>query len=276
MTIKENKPAKSIQEKIGYNELRNFDCSEFSKWDSKDHKLVISVTDDDFSPVNWKYEKENKSAPKDLMEDLIKFIIAKSEIIERGYIEVRASRTEFDLIELTNCIDEGYDGDDDGFGIEPATWIVACMNFSGQIIAPFSVPGSRLYRSMSNFSVAGINPIDFDGKTKTCPYDLVEEPLTSSDYFHVCKDGKWGIADKNLNTVINLEYKMINIDFNGLIWVRLENNLCGILSWENKFVIPPEYTSLLYIEDGDLKGCYQATKGDLSGIINLENKFIPH
>ncbi|MGV8135988.1 MAG: hypothetical protein AB2L20_12295 [Mangrovibacterium sp.] len=82
--------------------------------------------------------------------------------------------------------------------------------------------------------------------------------------------------DKSPIQGINLEYKMINIDFNGLIWVRLENDLCGILNWENEFVIPPEYSYLSYIEDGDLKGCYQATKGDLSGIINLENKFILH
>lgn len=273
--FKDSQPA-YIREKISYNKYRKFDCLEFAKWKSETHELVIPVAESNFAPIDYLDRTKIISFRSSILDsnDRFAYLMEIPKLVEKGNVEAHAKRIEFDLIELSCCIEEGDRGDEDGFGIEPDTWIVGYLNLSGEFIIPFSLSGSQVHQCIKNFLIAGINPIDSSGKLKTCPYDKVEDSFRSSKYFHVCKNGKWGISDTQLNLIIPTEYQMIFIDFNGLIWVRLENNLCGILNWENKFVIPPLYTYLSCIETGEFKGCYKATKGNLSGIVNLENEFI--
>ena len=54
-----------------------------------------------------------------------------------------------------------------------------------------------------------------------------------------------------------------------MVWVMLENGLKGLLDLQNNIVLPPIYTSLSYIDDGEFKGQYNVVLNGVEDIIKL-------
>lgn len=267
---------KSIGVRTKDYKIRKFEIHEFSDWGKESHNLLIPVTNADFGPLDPQdyIEPFNMRAKMLDSDDRCAYIIEIPKYIKKGVVEVYAKAIEFGLIEISKVIQEGDRGDSDGYGVEPDTWIVAYLNSKGEFVSPFSLCNSRSDQNIKNQLIACINPVDKKGIVKICPFDKVEKAFRLPGYFHVQVGERWGLADKYLQIIIPLEYKMLHSDGNGLVWVRLNNNLCGILNLENRFKIPPEYEYLSCIDQGYLKGYYHATKNGRSGIIDRDNHII--
>lgn len=265
---------KAICERTKDYKIRKFDIHEFSAWGKETHNLLIPVTKTDFGPLDPKAYID----PSDMRtrirdsDDRSAYLIEIPKFIREGIIEVYAKAIEFGLIEISKIIQEGDHGDSDGFGIEPNTWIMAYLNLRGEFVSPFSLQKSKSNRNMKNHLVSGINPVDENGEINSCPFDVIEAAFRLPGYFSVALDDNWGLADKNLNLIIPPEYKMIHAELDRLVWVRLHNNLCGILDLKNHFVIPPIYDYLSYIENGDFMGNFKVEKNGITGIIDQNNQ----
>ena len=267
---------RSICERTKDYKIREFDIHEFSRWGKATHQLLIPVTKTNFGPLDSQADIEHSNMRARMLDSdgRCAYLIEIPKYIKKGIVEVYAKAIEFGLIEISKVIQEGDRGDSEGFGVEPDTWIVAYLNRKGEFVSPFSLCNSKSNQNIKNWLVAGINPLDENGTVKSCAFDKVENAFQLSGYFHVQVGERWGLADKNLQIIIPLEYKMLHSDQNGLVWVRLNNDFCGILNLGNRFKIPPEYEYLSCIDQGDLKGYYRATKNSRSGIIDRDNHII--
>jgi hypothetical protein len=195
------------------------------------------------------------------------------KFIRDGFICVDAERIEFDLIELTKCIwDEG--GNDPHVSIvKPAYYIRAYANLKGELISPFAFKVSNINQNIKNWLTLQMNPLDEAGKVRLSRYDTIEESVFIDDCFIVEKDKKFGLIDKNMNEIIPIQYKLLDMEYSGLIKVKTQNDLVGILNPENKFVIPPAYNYLSYIVDGKYKGYYHTQLNGVEGYLDKNNIF---
>ena len=246
----------------------------------KRRQLLICLNEESFENPEYKttearlakidYEKYRNRA----WSDSLTFSSVSSKFKKRGFIVCDAERIEFGLIKLYDCIEEGDRGDSDGYGVEPDTWITAYANLKGELVSPFALSDTELNVNLENWLVLKINPVGVDGKIKICPYDKVEKAYQLDGYFTIEKDGKEGLIDRNMNLIIPPEYKMVYSAGNGLVSVRLKNDLCGIVDLENNIVIPLMYSSLSRINEGQYKGMYKAELNGETGIIDRYNKII--
>ena len=195
------------------------------------------------------------------------------KFIQEGFICVEAERIKFDLIELTKCIwNEG--GSDSYVSIvKPAYYIRAYADLTGELISPFAFRVSSLNQNINNWLTLQMNPLDESGKIKLSPYDTIEESVFIKDCFVVEKDKRFGLIDKKMNVIIPILYKLFYIEYGGLIRVKTQNDLFGILNSENKFVIPPAYNYLSYIVDGKYKGYYHTELNGVKGFLDNNNIF---
>jgi len=241
--------------------------------------IKISVTADCFEDI----DRDSVTSQTDDGDDTIhgfkyeEYFAYKKEIpkyVKDGYITVFSKPVAFGLIEIINCIMSGDRGDDDGYGVEPDTWIQGYLDSEFKFVSPFSLGSSKSNRNIMNLLKAGINPVDDDCKIKICPYDKVEPTYLLPGYLVVELQGNYGLTDKKLNVLIPLEYAYLNVDINGLARVELHNRFFGVLDLENHFVIPPIYEDLYYINEGRNKGNYEAKINGLSVIIDPNNQII--
>jgi hypothetical protein len=246
----------------------------------KRRQILVCVTHESFENLDYEaqearlakidYEKYRNEA----WSDSLSFSSMSSKYKERGFLVCGAERIGFGLIELTDCIHEGDRGDSDGYGVEPDTWIKAYANLKGEIVSPFALSDTELNINVENWLKLKINPVGEDGKIKICPYDKVHKAHDLEGYFIVEKDGSEGLIDRKMNLIIPLDYQMIHGDENGLVWVKMHNNLCGITDLNNHFIIPAMYDSLYYINKGEYDGFYEAVLNNTRGIIDCNNKII--
>ena len=242
-------------------------------------ELIILVTEFNFhleDSTSFQVRSKKMSARYEFFanDDYSTFILERFETVEKGFVIATARRIEYGLIEITKCIQDRGIGDSDGFGVEPDTWIKAYANLRGKLISPFALNSSQTNNNINNWFEMKISPIDEAGQIKLCPYDKVSHVYRFEDYFIAEKDENCGLIDRKLQVVIPIQYKMIFIEANGLVWVKLQNNLCGILNFENNFVIPPIYSYLSYIDKGEYKGFYNVEINGESKIIDESNLII--
>ena len=88
------------------------------------HRVWIPVTQASFGDVGQQYEW------------------AVKQIINYGYIYTIAF-VKNNHIEFLYCIEEGDCGDEDGYGREGDTWLVAKMDFDGNFVVPFYLSHDR-------------------------------------------------------------------------------------------------------------------------------------
>lgn len=70
----------------------------------------------------------------------IKNICLKGEIYTRVFL------LKSDVMYLMYCIEEGDHGDEDGYGVEPDTWMASFVDRSGNFIVPFELANSSLIK----------------------------------------------------------------------------------------------------------------------------------
>lgn len=59
--------------------------------------------------------------------------------IERGYIEMNVHLLEEGKIYLSAFVEEGYMGDEDGFGVEPDVYLCGSVSIDGTFITPLHI-----------------------------------------------------------------------------------------------------------------------------------------
>jgi hypothetical protein len=235
----------------------------------------LSIEDESYSTFSERLEKETYPKYKRQAEDdYFTFSSERRKIIKNGFIYVSAERIKYKLVELSACIKDGGRGDEDGFGVEPDTYVKGYLSLDGEILSPIALEESNTNTNIKNWLALDINPVDSSGKIKIFPYDEVEKEYRLPGYFEVKKGENVGLIDKELNLIIPITYKMIHGDENGLVWVRLHNDLCGIVDLKNNIKIPPIYNYLSYIDKGEYKGLYVTELNGMHGLINQENQII--
>jgi len=196
------------------------------------------------------------------------------EIIREGVLRVIIEEVNFQLMKAISCIKYGGRGDEDGYGVEPDTWIIAYLNLDKEFVSPFALEDSSKNRNISNLLVAGINPMNEDGTIRICPFDKVEKDFRLKGYFQILQGDNWGFANNNLEPIIPPTYKIIYGDRNGLVCFHQHNNLCGLLNLENKVLIPALYDYLNYIDAGMYLGFYKAKLNGKTGILSRNNDIV--
>jgi len=244
--------------------------------------LVVAVAESTIENESFSAFKERAEAFEKLymrkdnlaLDDYLIFDEKREEMVKKGTLRVYAKRIEFNLIEINAFIhDRGY-GDENGFGVEPDTVVEGYLNLDGIFVSPIALLESRTNVNIGNWLKLGTNPVDAAGKVKIFPYDGVEVVYNMPGLFMLRKGLNVGLADKELNIVIPLSYRMIGVEANRLVWVRLHNNLCGVVDLNDNILIPPVYDYLSYIDDGKYKGLYVAELKGKHGLINKKNQVI--
>ncbi len=106
------------------------------KMTGKSQKIYVRLTIDDTYAVSVEDMERNEDAAtamlgwrKELYTDAQKVLLYVSKFDETRLLG-------------SVCIDEGYRGDSDGYGVEPSVWVCALYDYDGRIVAPFK-PGSK-------------------------------------------------------------------------------------------------------------------------------------
>ena len=61
------------------------------------------------------------------------------KILERGQAYASLSWISENNIKVKECIAEGYNGDEDGYGVEPDTWMIGYLNKEGVLQGSFEI-----------------------------------------------------------------------------------------------------------------------------------------
>lgn len=241
--------------------------------------MELKVTAANFSdlPLDDQIGRNEKSSfgnQKIEWDDYFAYREAVPEIIKRGQIFASLSNLDFGLIKAIYCIRDGGRGDEDGFGVEPDTWIAAYLNADFKFVSPFALDDSRINRNIANFLEANIDPFNEDGSVKKCPFDKVERDCRMPQYFRILQGNDWGFANSRLEVLISPAYKYVMGDLNNLVRIRMHNDLCGLLNLQNEVVIPAIYDYLTFIDKDEFCCCYRASLNGKEGILNKNNEVV--
>lgn len=133
--------------------------------------ILIPVTESCFKEedyATYKSRVANLSLSRKLLadDDCYVFDIERTKYIKQGFITAQAVRIDFDLIEITECIQNRGVGDSDGFGVEPDTWIKAYANLQGELVSPFVLITSTINQNINKRLEKNINPFEKQDRMK--------------------------------------------------------------------------------------------------------------
>lgn len=235
----------------------------------------MNIENESYSTFNERLEKETYPKYKRLAEeDFFVFSRERRKMIKNGFLYVSAERIKFSLVEVSECINDRGCGDDDGFGVEPDTFVKGYLNLDGEFVSAVALVESKTNTNIKNWLTMNINPIDSSGEIKKFPYDVVHKVYKIKGLFEVEKDFNVGLIDNKLNLIIPVQYKMIIVNKNNTVWIRLHNDLCGIVDLNNTIIIPAIYNYLSYIDKGQYKGLYKAELDGKAGVIDRNNSIV--
>jgi len=142
----------------------------------KSHSILIRVNEESFAKPDLTLASlevhpiGNLEMRFKLFDDERVYSTEIPALIETKLIRVHAQYAGFGLIQLSKCIKDGGRGDEEGFDVEPDTWIEAYCNQDGKLVAPFTLDECLSIKSIKGWLKAGINPIDSEGKIKVFPF----------------------------------------------------------------------------------------------------------
>lgn len=109
---------------------------------------------------------------------------------------------------------------------------------------PYRLKGYEVSVSPNNPNFYAINGVLF-GRKDNKPLDSCGDGL-----YEICRNGKWGVIDDQLNQVIPNKYESIwSFDKNDLIMVRIDSHL-GLVNKQGIEQVPPIYDHIALNEDG--------------------------
>lgn len=109
---------------------------------------------------------------------------------------------------------------------------------------PYELKGYEVSVSPNNPIFYAINGVLFARKDNK-PLDSCGDGL-----YEICRNGKWGVIDDQLNQVIPNKYESIwSFDKNDLIMVRIDSHL-GLVNKQGIEQVPPIYDHITLNEDG--------------------------
>ena len=109
---------------------------------------------------------------------------------------------------------------------------------------PDKLKGYEVSVSPNNPNFYAINGVLF-GRKDNKPLDSCGDGL-----YEICRNGKWGVIDDQLNQVIPNKYESIwSFDKNDLIMVRIDSHL-GLVNKQGIEQVPPIYDHITLNEDG--------------------------
>lgn len=109
---------------------------------------------------------------------------------------------------------------------------------------PYELKGYEVSVSPNNPNFYAINGVLF-GRKDNKPLDSCGDGL-----YEICRNGKWGVIDDQLNQVIPNKYDSIwSFDKNDLIIVRIDSHL-GLVNKEGLEQVPPIYDHITLNNDG--------------------------
>ena len=109
---------------------------------------------------------------------------------------------------------------------------------------PYRLMGYEVSVSPNNPNFYAINGVLF-GRKDNKPLDSCGDGL-----YEICRNGKWGVIDDQLNQVIPNKYESIwSFDKNDLIMVRIDSHL-GLVNKQGIEQVPPIYDHITLNEDG--------------------------
>ena len=109
---------------------------------------------------------------------------------------------------------------------------------------PYELKGYEVSVSPNNSNFYAINGVLF-GRKDNKPLDSCGDGL-----YEICRNGKWGVIDDQLNQVIPNKYESIwSFDKNDLIMVRIDSHL-GLVNKQGIEQVPPIYDHITLNNDG--------------------------
>jgi len=134
-----------------------------------------SIENESYTSFLDRLEKETYPKYQRLAEDdYYVFSRERQRIFKNGFMYVYAKRIKFNLVEISACINDRGSGDEDGYGVEPDTFVKGYLNLDGEFISPVALEDSNTNTNIKNWLVMDINPVDSSGKIKIFPYEKVE------------------------------------------------------------------------------------------------------
>ncbi len=155
------------------------------------------------------------------------------------------------------------------------------INTKGELVIPVMYDEFRDFRSNNNAIVkhkGKFGLVDLNNKI-TYPIDNEEIEQNSRDlaFYIIKKNGKVGIINKELKTMINFDYQDLQPCFYDQInkFIAKQNGLYGVIDRLGGIIIPFQYTEMSnWVEYGPGSNFHFVTKDKKQGLITKEGKTV--
>ena len=84
---------------------------------------------------------------------------------------VTAERIKFNLVQISACINDRGCGDEDGFGVEPDTFVEGYLSIDGEFVSPVALEESNTNTKIKNCLAMDVSPVDSLRTIKIFPYE---------------------------------------------------------------------------------------------------------
>ncbi|WP_075556664.1 hypothetical protein [Parabacteroides timonensis] len=121
-------------------------CEVLTSLDIRSVSTYLEVNKDSFTYYSWEQmlEEENEAKRKwgicdalEVCREYHAFWDFVAESNKNGFVYAEICRLSPDKFVARKVLKEGSHGDEDGFGVEPDTWISAVLDRDGHFIQPF-------------------------------------------------------------------------------------------------------------------------------------------
>ncbi|MBJ2123180.1 WG repeat-containing protein [Flavobacterium sp. IB48] len=243
---------------------------------SKNHKYGII---DEFGKERVKPEYDTIEHPEESYHESEIFVAKKGNylvLLDKNGKKIydKIKDFSFDHASLGNKIQKIYH-------IQDLNGKYGAINTTGELVIPIMYDEFRDFRSNNNAIVkykGKFGLVDLNNKI-TYPIDNEEIEQNSRDlaYYIIKKNGKVGIINKELKTIINFDYQDLQPCFYDQInkFIAKQNGLYGVIDRLGGIIIPFQYTQMSnWVEYGPGSNFHFVTKDKKQGLITKEGKTV--
>ncbi|KAF2079466.1 WG repeat-containing protein [Flavobacterium sharifuzzamanii] len=243
---------------------------------SKNHKYGII---DEFGKERVKPEYDTIEHPEESYHESEIFVAKKGNylvLLDKNGKKIydKIKDFSFDHASLANKIQKIYH-------IQDLNGKYGAIDTKGELVIPVMYDEFRDFRSNNNAIVkykGKFGLVDLNNKT-TYPIDNEEIEQNSRDlaYYIIKKNGKVGIINKELKTIINFDYQDLQPCFYDQInkFIAKQNGLYGVIDRLGGIIIPFQYTEMSnWVEYGPGSNFHFVTKDKKQGLITKEGKTV--